>query len=293
MATQFVRKLQAMNAAGRWLCVGLDLGLNQIADHLPDDLRQIADLDVPDRHPQFLLGKLLVDLLGGRAACFKPNAAYFESGGYRSMRALEMLFEYIWQHSTAPTIYDCKRGDIGPTSLHYGLAAFDVMGADAATISPYLGFEGVQPMIEHYPYRTFFPTVVTSNRGSEELQRLGVVSAVGAVARRKLYERLAQDIVEFWGDNVGAVTGATHPDDVKTVRRILGPNRPLLMPGFGSQGANVPAAIKAAWPGLFVPSASSSITFPKIQPGQSYPDAVLAAFDAQEKEIIDALAPLR
>lgn len=187
------------------------------------------------------------------AACYKPNSAFYEVMGAPGLEVLQAVIAAI--PGRLPVILDNKRGDVGNTATHYARATFDVMGAGAATVNPYLGRDSVQPYLD-YSDRGVFLLCRTSNPGAADLQNL-------AVGDRPLYLEVARRARE-WDDNhnVGLVVGATWPDDVSEIRAEC-PGMPLLLPGAGAQGGDaVTAARNAAGPSgrdLFVVSSSRGV----------------------------------
>jgi orotidine-5'-phosphate decarboxylase len=138
-----------------------------------------------------------------------------------------------------PIILDFKRGDIGNTNQNYAIFAFDYIGADAITVQPYLGKEAVQAFLD-YKDKGIMVLCRTSNPGSGELQDLEVNG-------RKLYQVLAQNVKDSWNENGNCqlVVGATYPDELSEVRKIVGEDMVLLVPGVGAQGADIEATLKA------------------------------------------------
>jgi orotidine-5'-phosphate decarboxylase len=152
-------------------------------------------------------------------------------------------------------ILDAKRGDIGHTNDRYAEAAFNVLGAAAITVSPFLGRDSVEAFSSHVD-RGVFVLCRTSNPGAKDIQDL-------VVDGRPLYLEVARRCVE-WDihSNLGLVTGATWPAELAAIRAEA-PDLPLLIPGVGFQGGDLAASATAAagegGGGLFVMSASRSI----------------------------------
>lgn len=218
--------------AARWrdadtlLCVGLD----------PDPVRFPASLR--DRNDAiFAFCRAIVDATAEFACAFKPQIAYFASR--RAEDQLESLLAHIRSaHPQVPVILDAKRGDIGSTAEHYAREAFERYGADAVTLSPYMGLDSIEPFLE-YADRGIFLLCRTSNPGGNDLQMLDV----GGV---RLYEHVARLAATKWNANgqLGLVVGATYPNELARVRAAAG-DLPLLVPGIGAQGGDVQAAICA------------------------------------------------
>jgi orotidine-5'-phosphate decarboxylase len=182
-------------------------------------------------------------------ACYKLQAAFFEAMGIPGMIAMAQLLADIKARGV-PVILDAKRGDIGTTADAYGQAylADGVFGADALTVSPYLGSDGVEPLLDYAVAggRGLFVLVKTSNPSSVELQ--DALTEDG----RTVYECVA-DLVESWGEHhlgvsgyspVGAVVGATYPAELAALRERM-PHSLLLVPGYGAQGAHAGDVVAA------------------------------------------------
>jgi orotidine-5'-phosphate decarboxylase len=134
-------------------------------------------------------------------------------------------------------ILDAKRGDIGNTSRAYARALYDTYHADAVTIAPYMGQDSVAPFLE-YTDKFVFLLALTSNKGSEDFQRL---ECEGKPLFKHVIEKSSQ-----WApkENLGFVVGATHPEELAELRNE-NPNRVFLIPGVGAQGGDVDAVMKA------------------------------------------------
>lgn len=182
----------------------------------------------------------IVDATAAYACAFKPQIAYFAAN--RAEDQLEQLIAYIHQqYPGRSVILDAKRGDIDCTAEQYAREAFERYRADAVTVNPYLGFDTLQPYFA-YPNKGVIVLCRTSNPGSTELQCLQVNG-------QPLYQRIALHIATQaaqWrvSDQVGLVMGATFPDEIAVIRRLVG-ETPLLIPGIGTQGGNIAATVTA------------------------------------------------
>ncbi len=215
------------------LCVGLD-------PH-PDDLKSGSAAEALE----FCVR--LVRLTAPYAAAFKPNAAFFEVYGAEGWTALKQVIEAVREEahrlgSYIPVILDAKRGDIASTSAAYAKSAFESLGAEAITLSPYLGRDSIEPFIRE-PARGAFLLCKTSNPGSGDLQDLPVAEPGGP--SQPLYVRVAQ-LAAQWNahDNVGLVVGATFPATLAEIRRVA-PELWFLVPGVGAQGGDLESALQA------------------------------------------------
>ena len=179
--------------------------------------------------------KAVIDATADLVCAYKPNLAFYEALGVDGAKLLQETIEHILGH--IPIIGDGKRGDIGNTARAYAKALFVSFGFDAATVSPYLGFDSVEPFIE-YKEKGVFILCRTSNPGAVDFQSL--VDARG----RPLYEAVARKAKE-WNvhGNIGLVVGATYPEELKRIRQLC-PEMPLLIPGIGAQGGDLASAVK-------------------------------------------------
>ena len=177
----------------------------------------------------------LIAATAAYACAFKLNSAFFERCGAAGMEALCAAIRAV--PANIPVILDVKRGDIADTAAAYAEAAFDLCGAHAVTLNPYLGGEALAPFLER-PERGVFILCKTSNRGADELQALDV-------GGRLLYEVVAER-AQGWSryPNVGLVVGATDPQALARVR-MAAPDMWLLVPGIGAQGGDLEAALQA------------------------------------------------
>jgi orotidine 5'-phosphate decarboxylase subfamily 2 len=145
--------------------------------------------------------------------------------------------------SSIPVILDAKRGDIASTAQAYAQAAFQALGAHAVTVSPYLGYDAIEPFLAD-PERGVFLLCKTSNPGAADLQDREIVAGSDTRALR-LYEYVAS-LALHWNtrDNLGLVVGATQPQALGQVR-LLAPDLWILAPGVGPQGGDLKAALQA------------------------------------------------
>ena len=245
-------------AAGTLLCIGLD----SEHDKLPPSVRTghtgVLSLDTHSRESQIegalvTFNKAIVDATADLVCAFKPNSAFYEAQGLPGIRALIRTIAYIRaSHPDVPVILDAKRGDIGSTSAAYARAAFEVFGADAITLQPYLGVEALQPFLD-YTERAMFILCRTSNAGAGEFQDLRLhaprqpeADASTPTAEEPLYIAMARRVAGPWNTygNCGLVVGATYPDELRAVRAVAG-DLPILVPGVGAQGGDLEAVLRA------------------------------------------------
>ncbi|MFC3108654.1 orotidine-5'-phosphate decarboxylase [Undibacterium arcticum] len=223
----FIQKLAAAwQQNDTLLCVGLD----------PDSAKLPAPLQgQPDGIYTFC--KAIIDATADVVCAFKPQIAYFSA--LRAEDQLEALCVYLRAtYPQIPIVLDAKRGDIGATAEQYAREAYERYGADAVTLSPYMGFDSVAPYLE-WKDRGAIVLCRTSNAGGSDLQFLKVDG-------QPLYQHVARMVADKWNTNgqCALVVGATFPEELAQVRAIVG-DMPLLVPGIGAQGGDIAATVSA------------------------------------------------
>ncbi|SCX71530.1 orotidine-5'-phosphate decarboxylase [Variovorax sp. EL159] len=214
------------------LCVGLDPEPAKFPGGYRDDASRIYDFCAR-----------IVDATADLVIAFKPQIAYFAA--HRAEAQLEQLMEHMRRNAPhVPVILDAKRGDIGSTAEQYALEAFERYGADAVTLSPFMGFDSVAPYLKHEGKGAFL-LCRTSNPGGSDLQGQRLADIDG---QPFLYEHVARLAQGPWNLNgqLGLVVGATYPAEIERVR-ALAPTVPLLIPGVGAQGGDAVATVRAGW----------------------------------------------
>jgi orotidine-5'-phosphate decarboxylase len=229
----FIEQLRAAERRNRsLLCVGLDPEPTRFPSPLKGDAGRIYDFCAR-----------IVDATADLAIAFKPQIAYFAA--HRAEAQLERLMAHIRRAAPGvPVILDAKRGDIGSTAEQYAIEAFERYGADAVTLSPFMGFDSVAPYLKHEGKGAFL-LCRTSNPGGADLQGQRLASVAGEPL---LYEHVARLAQGPWNLNgqLGLVVGATYPAEIERVRE-LAPTVPLLIPGVGAQGGDAIATVRAGW----------------------------------------------
>ena len=229
----FLEQLQgAERQNGSLLCVGLDPEPSKFPAGMKGDASKIYDFCAQ-----------IVDATADLAISFKPQIAYFAA--HRAEDQLEKLMEHMRRNAPhVPVILDAKRGDIGSTAEQYAKEAFERYGADAVTLSPFMGFDSVQPYLKYHGKGAFL-LCRTSNPGGDDLQNQRLASVEG---QPLMYEHIAKLAQGPWNLNgqLGLVVGATYPAEIERVRS-LAPTLPLLIPGVGAQGGDAVATIKAGY----------------------------------------------
>jgi orotidine-5'-phosphate decarboxylase len=223
----YLERLAARSSAVRSvLCLGLDPDLAALPDGFSRDLRGLE-----------AFAQLILEAAGPYAAAVKPNLAFFEAFGADGLAVLERLRARI--PADLPVLADAKRGDIGTTAARQAVALFDRLGADAVTVSPYLGSEAIAPLLERTD-RFAYVLCRTSNPGAGELQGLVVAAdAPSEAPAEPLWARVARRAAGWGpGGTVGLVVGATAPTELATIRAIA-PGLAMLVPGVGAQGGEI------------------------------------------------------
>ena len=167
-----------------------------------------------------------------------------------------------------PVILDAKRGDIGSTAEQYAKEAFERYGADAVTLSPFMGFDSVAPYLK-YEGKGAFLLCRTSNPGGDDWQMQRLADVPG---QPRLFEHLAALAQGDWNVNgqLGLVVGATYPKEIERVRE-LAPTLPLLIPGVGAQGGDAAATVAAGWrkdAGTVIVNSSRAYPWPQNRAGK-------------------------
>ena len=202
----------------------VSVGLDPDPSRLP---AFVADADLP----RWAFNRRIIDATHDHAACYKPNAAFYEDAdGWRALRET-----IAYAHGKGvPVLLDAKRADIGNTTRRYAEALDD---ADAITVNPYMGRDSLQPFLDREE-KGVFVLCRTSNPGGGDLQDLELASG------EPLYERVAA-LGDVWNanGNVGLVVGATAPEELAEIREIV-PEIPFLVPGVGAQGGDAEAAVE-------------------------------------------------
>ena len=221
---KFTDKLNAISDKNDSLiCVGLD-----------SDMQRLPKSILKNDDPIFTFNKRIIDHTGHLVCAYKLNVAFYESQGAKGWKALEKTLKYIPDEIIK--IGDGKRADIGNSSRKYAEAFFDTLSFDAITVNPYMGFDSLEPFLK-FGDKGIFILCLTSNPGSFDFQKIKDENGV------PLYIKVAEKI-KSWNKygNSGAVVGATHPEELKEIREILG-RQPILIPGIGTQEGNLEKSI--------------------------------------------------
>ena len=246
------RLIEAIDTTQNPSVVGLDpteaLVPAQVVASFADEVRESVENE--DELPAaqlavayFEFNRTIIDAVAGIVPAVKPQIAMYEALGPAGVDVYAMTCEYARERGLY-VLADVKRGDIGSTAAAYarmltGVGEHDPLNIDAVTVNPYLGTDGITPFVDAAAQtdKDLFVLVRTSNPSSSELQMLDLANG------KKVYEHVA-DLVESWGaetigkygySRVGAVVGATHPEEGKALRKRM-PHTFFLVPGYGAQG---------------------------------------------------------
>lgn len=204
-----------------FLCIGLDVDLNKIPEHL-----------LKDEDPIFAFNKAIIDATHHLCVAYKPNTAFYEAYGLKGWKALEKTINYLNEnHPEIFTIADAKRGDIGNTSTMYAKAFFEDLAFDSVTVAPYMGKDSVEPFLAFQDKHTIM-LGLTSNAGAFDFQ-------TKMVDGKELYKQVLETS-KTWENahNLMYVVGATKAEYLADIREII-PDSFLLVPGVGAQGGNL------------------------------------------------------
>jgi orotidine-5'-phosphate decarboxylase len=225
MTKGFALKLQRAQEKNRsWLCVGLD----PVSARLPEVVREATS-------PFLAFSQAIVEATSDLVCAYKPNLAFWLAEGVEGLRALQDTIALIPED--VPVILDAKFGDVGHTAAALARAAFDQLAADAVTANPYLGLDALRPFLERGD-RGIFLLARTSNPSAPDLQDL----LIEEVPLFETVARLAEDWDRGFPGTCGLVVGATYPGELARLRAVA-PGLPFLVPGVGSQGGSLEAAV--------------------------------------------------
>ena len=211
-----------------FLCVGLDVDLNKVPQHL---------LKAED--PIFEFNRQIIDATAPYCVAYKPNLAFYEAYGVKGINAFEKTVRYIKQNYPEQfVIADAKRGDIGNTSKMYARTFFGEYDVEALTVAPYMGEDSVTPFLDGYDGKWVILLALTSNKGSFDFQ----------LTEDKDGERLFEKVIHMsqqWGtpQNMMYVVGATRGEMFRDIRAVA-PEHFLLVPGVGAQGGSLTEVCK-------------------------------------------------
>ncbi len=279
-------------SASRFLCTGLDSDLEKVLKFIR---RRTDEGTLSDFNEQIFWATQEY------ASCYKPNRAFYAELGEAGHRALRRTIDRIHLESpNTPIILDAKEGDIDNTNKGYVTEAFTEFEADAITVHPTMGLEAMRPFLDCKD-KGIIVLVRTSNKGAGEFQDRKVLVTIDELKRLliddtnahqqaeellwgfqpnmylvPMYQYVAMRVARFWNynNNCAIVVGATAPEELKIVRKLVG-NMPILLPGIGAQGGEIQATVEAGQDengeGMII-NVSRSLIFPKV--GSNFLQAV-------------------
>ncbi|MGB8657170.1 MAG: orotidine-5'-phosphate decarboxylase [Candidatus Zixiibacteriota bacterium] len=221
---RFVEKLlSACRKNQSLVCVGLDT-----------DARKIPQSLLGKDDPVFVFNQKIIDSTSDLVCAYKPNVAFYEALGAEGWDALKKTCEYVPKE--IPIILDVKRGDIGNTASMYARAFFELMQADAVTLSPYMGKDSLAPFLA-YDDKCALVLCLTSNEGAKDFQ-------LSLIDGKPLYQIVAEKVLS-WNDrkNCGLVVGATYPEQLQRIRQMAS-TLPILIPGVGAQAGEIESTVR-------------------------------------------------
>lgn len=239
LGRNFMEMLRARWVEGKFVCLGLDSEYEKI----PEIAREVL---VPEEII-FRFNKQIIEATCQLVCAYKLNLAFYGMVGGFGIAALKSTIEFI--HVVAPgiaVILDANLSDIGNTNEGYVRMAFEYFGADAITVHPYLGQEALKPFLDRKD-KGIFVLCRTSNPGAGEFQERRVLVGKGMnMHSLALYEVVAKNVAEYWNKhgNCGLVIGATCPEELYQVRKIVG-DLPILIPEIGVQARDIKKTVLA------------------------------------------------
>lgn len=187
--------------------------------------------------------KMIIDSVKDLVGIVKPQAAFYEQLGVEGIKVLFETIDYAKKNGMI-VILDAKRNDIGSTAKAYAESYLTPeSNVDFLTVTPYLGSDGIMPFTEKCNYKGIFTLVKTSNPSSKEFQdRVCEGKKMYEIVAEKVNELGSEYVGEMGYSSVGAVVGATYPDEAKKLRKIM-PRTLFLVPGYGKQGGTADDAV--------------------------------------------------
>lgn len=228
------------------------VGLDPLIDYVPDFIKNKyfmkSDFTLEAASEAiFEFNKSIIDNIYDIVPAIKPQAAYYEMLGWRGVMVMEKTIRYA-QSKGMFVMTDGKRNDIGATMTAYATAhlgctqiggnMIEAFGADALTVNGYLGTDGIAPLLEicEKKDKGIFVLVKTSNKSSGELQDQKIDGTPVYAVMGDMCEKWgSEQIGEYGYSSVGAVVGATYPEQLTELRKRL-PHTLFLVPGYGAQG---------------------------------------------------------
>jgi orotidine-5'-phosphate decarboxylase len=282
------------------VCVGLD--------PLPEKLPECVRSGVPDESDAVRLQMYrIVDATAQFACMYKPQIAHWEAIGRpgEGIDALNDVIDYTKLHNPdVPVFLDCKRGDIDRTQERYGVAGFDLLGADGMNFSPYMGYSCMAGLAKNHPGKALVGLCYTSNPSAREVQ-----DVIVEYSESKLpYWQFIANCTMQWAErlnvleNAGLVmaaayenpkgSGRVYSDHLAQCRAIVGNKFWFLIPDIGAQGGFIEETVKSAYvgPGSIAINSSSEICF--ASSGKDFAEAAAKKAEELRDKINQALAQM-
>ncbi len=259
------------------VCMGLDPVIEDIPEKVGTPGERISAF-----YEKILNKHIQKNILPGAV---KPNYAFYAQYGIDGISALEKIIK-IYKAAGIPVILDYKRGDIGKTAKAYAKEAFEFFKADSVTLSPYLGYDSIEPYIKDFPDKGYYILTKTSNSSSGEIQDI-------KSGNKEMFLNVAELIVKWFHPGIGSVAGATYPEQLEKISDIFigsGKEIPFLIPGVGAQGGSIEEVMKvikrSSDIGIHRINASSSLNYAyKTFKDMNYDDASAEALKQMNEEI--------
>lgn len=254
MDRNYMKLVKAKWSQGKFVCVGLDSEYAKLP------------LCVKGSDPKNSItafNRAIVDSTKDLVCAYKLNIAFYLAYGTAGLSALKKTTSYINQYAPdVPIIMDAKLADIGNTNNGYVQEIFGYLNADAVTVHPYLGAEALQPFLSQKD-KGIIILCRTSNLGAGEFQDLMVSTT--DIPSMLFYQHVAYRVANYWNKNNNClvVVGATYPDELGQVRKIIG-DIPILIPGIGTQGGDLEKSVqfgKDSYGAGFIINSSRGIIF--------------------------------
>jgi orotidine-5'-phosphate decarboxylase len=204
------------------LCIGLDTDYTKIPKFLHTY-----------ENPILAFNERIISTTKDIVCAYKLNLAFYEVLGFSGTETLMKTLDLI--PNSVLKILDGKRCDIENTAKKYAKTMYEILGCDATTVNPYMGYDSVKPFLE-YKDKCVFILCRTSNRSASEFQDVG---------DKPLYQKVAEKVKSWNRYGIcGLIVGATYPEELRIVRNIVGDDIPILIPGIGVQSGDLTACVK-------------------------------------------------
>jgi len=262
----YTKLVNSLKSTKTMLCVGLDTDIRKLPDIFPKNFFGVMDFN-----------KKIIDVTKDIATSYKINFAFYEELGSAGFDVIGKALLDI--PSNIFTIADAKRGDIGNTSRAYARSIFNYFNFDSVTVNPYMGIDTLQPFFE-FDDKMMFVLALTSNPGTNDFQRL-------ISDGKEIYKHIIEKTSNHFNiKQIGYVVGATHHNELSEVRRLI-PKHTLLLPGVGSQEADIKEVVKANSGSIALVNVSRAICYHSLE-GDYFENVRKIAFDYASKLVFNS-----